>query len=142
MKKRIKQFLTRMIVSGECNFVSSVLPQQRFEMMDQCYSSLLQLRVLFSEQRIVHHQDVRVGQPQRRGLNTSWLPLFICLISPPPHACPMQIRASQEGGMFVSPEVLTLVHGFFLCFLLAGFSLSLSVFQSLPFWTPFSIITT
>ena len=25
-------------VGGECNFLSSVLPQQRFEMMDQCYS--------------------------------------------------------------------------------------------------------
>lgn len=38
----------------------------------------------------------------------------------------MQIRASQEEGVFVYPEVLTLVLGFVLCFLFVGFSVSLS----------------
>lgn len=37
----------------------------------------------------------------------------------------MQIRASQEGGVFVLPEVLSLVLGFVLCFLFVGFSVSL-----------------
>ena len=41
----------------------------------------LQLRVLFSKQRIVHLQSVRVGRPQRRGLNP-WLPPFIHLFPP------------------------------------------------------------
>ena len=34
----------------------------------------------------------------------------------------MQIRVSQEGGLFVSSEVLTLVCGFFLCSVFKGFS--------------------
>ena len=34
----------------------------------------------------------------------------------------MSIRASQEGGVFVSSEVLTLAYGFFLCSLFMGFS--------------------
>ena len=42
----------------ECNFLGSVLPQQRFEMVDQCYS-------------LVTARGMRVGWPQRRGLNPS-----------------------------------------------------------------------
>ena len=38
----------------------------------------------------------------------------------------MQIRASQEGGLFVSPEVLTQVQRFFLCSLFVCFFHSLS----------------
>ena len=48
----------------------------------------------------------------------------------------MQIRASQEGGMFVSPDFLTLVFGFFLCFLFQ--SLLLLCLLPLAFWTHFS----
>ena len=54
------------------------------------------------------------------------LPLFILSVSslPPPHACPMQIRAStyhQSGrGHACSPEGPTPVPGFFLCSLFAG----------------------
>ena len=29
------------IVGGVCNFLASVSPQQRFEMVDQCYSSVI-----------------------------------------------------------------------------------------------------
>ena len=48
----------------------------------------LQLRVLFSKQRIVHLQSVRVGRPQRRGLNPSCHPLFIHFVSTPHPRCP------------------------------------------------------
>ena len=42
-----------------------------------------------------------------------------------PRTSLMQIRASLEGGVFVSLEVLTHVSGFFLCSLLVDFSLCL-----------------
>ena len=48
------------IVRGVCNLLSSVLPQQKFEMVDQCYSS-----VLLGKQREIHPQGMRVGQPER-----------------------------------------------------------------------------
>ena len=63
---------------------------------------------------------MRTGQPQRRGPNPPWLPVFIPFVSSP-LACLMQIRASQEWGLFVSPEVLTQVQGFFLCSLFVCF---------------------
>ena len=53
----------------------------------------------------------------------------------------MQIRDSQEWGAFVSPEILTLVCGFFLCSLFVGFSLSLS-FSHLHFGLLFPILIT
>ena len=73
-------FLTQRYVRGVCSFLGSVSLQQRFEMGDQCYSSVT-VRVLFEKQRIVHPSGVRVGQPQRRGLNPSWLPLCIHFLS-------------------------------------------------------------
>ena len=77
--------------------------------MAEQYSAWLQLS--FTKQRIVHPQTVRVGQPQRRGLNPSWLPHFICLLLPA-LSLPYANWTGQEGGKFVSPEVLTLVYGF------------------------------
>ena len=41
----------------------------------------------------------------------------------------MQIRPSQEGGVFVSPEVPTQVCGFSFALFFADFSLSLSFSQ-------------
>ena len=52
----------------------------------------------------------------------------------------MQIRASQEGGVSVSPEVLTRAHGFFLCSLFTDFSLSLP-FSHSHFGLLFPILT-
>ena len=119
-------------MSGEC-VISLVLSLHNKDL--KWWTSVtdwLQLRILFGEQRTIHPQGMRVGRPQRRGLNPSCDPLFIHFVSTPPHptpqprACPMQIRASQEGGMFVSPEVLALVLRFILYSLFVGFSLSLS----------------
>ena len=82
----------------------------------------LQLRVLFGKEN--PSPRMKMSWPRRRGVSRSWLPLFICFGSS--HlACPRQTRqtrASQEGDLFVSPEVLTLIHEFFLCSLFTGFS--------------------
>ena len=75
-------------------------------MLQFSYSS-----ILFGKQRIVHPSRMRVGRPERGELNPSWFPLFICL-SAPPLGLPYENWASQEQAMFVSPEVLTPVHGF------------------------------
>ena len=40
-------------VGGMCNFLSSVSPQQKFEMADQCYS-LVTTQFYLEKQRIVH----------------------------------------------------------------------------------------
>ena len=67
--------------------------------------------VLFGKQRKVHPRALRAGPPQMRGLNPFWLPLFINFVSYA-LSLPYANWASQEGGMFVSPEVLTPVCGF------------------------------
>ena len=107
---------------GICNFFSSISPQQRFEIADQCYSS-----VLFCLQTKVHPQGLRAGQPQRRGINLSWLPPFIHFVSSPSRrpSLPYANWASQERGIFVSPEVLTPKWDI-LCCISVGFSLFLS----------------
>ena len=114
-------------MSGECNFLGSVLPQQRFEMVDQCYSSLLQLRVLFSKQRIVHHQGVRVGQPKKERPQPLLAPSFY-MFSPFPHepalcklglarkgACLFHLRSSLLSMDFLFP--FSRLFPFFVCIL-------------------------
>ena len=64
-------------VRGVYNILDSVFPQQRFETQQTRVTARLRLRVLFSKPRKVHPRGVRAGQPQRGGLNPSWLPLFI-----------------------------------------------------------------
>ena len=67
---------------GEC-VISSVLSHHSKDLKWRTsVTARLQLRVLLGKQRKVHSQGVRVGRPRRRGLNPSWLPLFIRL-SPP-----------------------------------------------------------
>ena len=91
--------------------------------------------VLFSKQRKIHPGGVRADQPQRRGLSTSWLPPFICL-SPSRWVCPMQIGSARKWvGLFPLKFLLGSL-GFLLfhfCRLFPSF-----VFQTPPFWTPFS----
>ena len=112
---------------GEC-IISQVLSYHTKDLKWRTsVTAQLQLWVLFGKQRIVPPRGVRAGWLQRKDLNLSWLPLFMfCL--PPNWACPVQIGLATGRGMFVSPEVLTLVHGFsfvpfsqafpFLCLLL------------------------
>ena len=92
-------------VTGVCNFLGSVSLQQRFEMADQCYSSV-------TVQSFI--RQVKESTPSRRegGLTPKERPqsnlassfYTFCLLLAEP-ACANW--ASQEGGMFVSPEVLT-----------------------------------
>ena len=102
----------------------------------------LQLRVLFGKQRIVHPPGVRADWPQKRGLNLYWPPHFIHFVSSP-LILPYANWASQEGVVFVSPEVLTLVCGFSFvpfCSIFTGFPLSLS-FNHCHFLLLFPILT-
>ena len=106
-------------MSGEC-VISSVLSHCNKDLKRwTSVTASLQLRVLFGKES--PSPRMKVSWPCRRSLSRSWLPLFMCFGFS--HlACPMQTRASQEGDLFVSPEVLTLVHEFFLCSLFMGFA--------------------
>ena len=113
---------------GECVISSEMSCCNKDLKWQTSVTATLELRVLFSKQRIVY------GTPLRReGTRTPkerpqliLAPSFFCVLSPPPPppppACPVPIRASQEGGVCVSTEVLTQIYGFF-PFL--GFSLCL-----------------
>ena len=70
------------LLLGKCE-ISSVLSCHSKDLKRQTsVTALLQLRVLFGKQRKVYPWGMKVGRPQRRGLNPSWLPPFIRL-SPP-----------------------------------------------------------
>ena len=63
-------------VRGVCNFLGSVLPQQKFEVAD---GPVLQLSFI-GKQRKIHPQSMRVGRPKRheeKPLVQFWL-LFLC----------------------------------------------------------------
>ena len=115
------------------NFLSSISSQQRFEMVGQCYSSITaESFIRQTKDSTLSRHEVRLTPEGRPHL--SWFPLFICFVSSL-WACTMQIRASQEGGLFVLPEVLTRFQWFFLYSLFLGFSFCLLV---TTIWTPFS----
>ena len=95
---------------GEC-VISSGLSHHSKDLKQQTgVTARLKLRVLFGKQRIICPSGMRVGRPQRRGLNPSRRSLFIrfCLLPPKP----AQRKLGWPGRLFVSPEVLTPVHGF------------------------------
>ena len=125
-------------MSGEC-VISSVLSHHSKDLKWRTsVTAQLQLRVLFGKQRKVHPLCtlcVTGGRPQRRGLNPSWLPLFIRLS--PPLLEPALCKLGQPGELFVSPELLTQKKVDFLLFHFCGL-FSFFIFQPLPFWTPFS----
>ena len=122
-----------------CNFFGSVSLQQKFEAMDQCYSS-----VLFGKQGKynLRHEG---GWTQKKRPQSILLPSFYMFISSPPPptpnlSLPCANWAGQGAGMFVSPEVLTLVLGpSFVLFLQASLSLS---FSHHHFGLLFPILTT
>ena len=133
-------------VRGVCNFLSSVLLQQRFEMVDQCYSLVTAQSFIWQIKDTTPSK--REGRPTSRGgHNLSWLSLlYICLLpthcSHTPLSLPYANWARQEGGRFASPEALTLVPPWiFFCSIFMGFSLYLS-FSLCHFGLLFPIITT
>ena len=86
-------------VRGVCHFLGSVLPQQRFETVDQCYSSVTAQEFYLASKRKAHLWGMRVNWPQRRALSPSWLPLL--------HICPLPLLSLpyanwsiQEGCLF------------------------------------------
>ena len=102
------------------NFLSSVSPQQTFEMASQCYSSVTAQS--FVQQ--AKERGVRVDPPKRRGLSPSWLPLFVRFVSSPTWACPLQIGLARRAvcftwGSHLAPWV-------FFCSIFMNFFLSLS----------------
>ena len=149
-KLRLKALacLSYLNCKGKCNgktFLNVFLDTQRQWLWTWDPSYPRRNSLVCSAGRVYHflgfvllQQEVWGEANHKGGASTSLGSLFLYLLSPPPWACPMQIRASQQGSMFVSPEVLTQVQGYFLCSLFAGLSLSLSVFWPPPFWTPFS----
>ena len=123
-------------ISGEC-VISSVLSHHSKDLKQwTSVTAWLQLSFIHKQRR-VHPRGMRAGWPNRWGLSQFWLPLSVRFVSSP-LSLPYTNFASQEGGVFVSPEVLTLVHGFsFVSF----FFLSLS-FSHHEFGLRFPILTT
>ena len=91
--------------SGEC-VISSILSHCN---KDFKLWPVLQLRVLIGKQRTVHPRHEGGGTSVERP-QLVLAPSFYMFVSSP--SLTMQIRASREGGVFVSPEGLTLVPGF------------------------------
>ena len=84
---------------------------------------------------------MRARRPKRRkekrgeGERASWLfDSFLYVFFPSPLAC--LCKLGQPGGLFVLPEGLTLVLE--LPFVLFSWAFPFLVFQTLPFWTPFT----
>ena len=118
-------------VRGVCNFLGSVSLQQRFEMGDQCYSSVT-IQTLFKKQRIVHTSGVRGANPKGEAL----IPLgfFLYILSPPSWACPTQIGLTWKAVCFTQDSHSSL--WIYFCSIFAGFSLLCL------FGLPFPILTT
>ena len=60
------------------NFLCSVSPQQRFEMADECYSSIT-AHIFIWQTKDSTPSRCEGRHTQRRSLNLSWLPSFTCL---------------------------------------------------------------
>ena len=126
-------------VGGVCSSLSSVSLQQRFETVDQCYSSVTAQSLIPQAKESIPLWCEGGPAPKERP-QSLLASSFLCL-SPPAMSLPYANWASQEGGVFASPEDLTLVCGFSLIPFFAGFSLSLS-FSYCHFRLLFPILTT
>ena len=96
-------------VGGVCNFLGSVSLQQKFEMADQCYSSLT--AQFYSQAKEGTPSRLTEGglTPKERPQSILASSFYTFVFSSP------WLYANwtgQEGGVFVSPEVLTPVCGF------------------------------
>ena len=125
---------TILLVNGGCNFLGSVLPQQKFEVTD---GPVLQLSFICqAKENTSSRREGRLTQKTRReGRQETQFWLFLlCFFSPPPE--PALCKLGQPGEVFASTEVLTLVLRPF--FLLFSWAFPFFVLQPPPFWTPFS----
>ena len=110
-------------VGGVCSSLGSVSLQQRFETVDQCYSSVTAQSLIPQAKESIPLWCEGGPAPKERP-QSLLASSFICL-SPPAMSLPYANWASQEGGVFVSCEVFTPVHRFsFVPFSQAFFPLS------------------
>jgi len=99
-----------------CNFLGSVLTQQRFKMANQYYSLVTaQSFICQTKDRKPWRREGRLA-PTERPQSLLASSFYVLSPPPPPPSPPTRLPyanwPSQEGGVFVSPEVLTLVPGF------------------------------
>ena len=95
-------------MSGECVFLSSVSLKQRFEMVG--YSSVTAQGFIRQAKDSTPSRCDGRHTPKEKPQSVLASFFYVCLFST--LSLPHANWASQEGGMFVSPEVLTLVCGF------------------------------
>ena len=117
---------------GEC-VISSVLSHCSKNLKQQVIvTALLQLSFICKAKENTSSRHEGRLTEKKRGAQF-WL-LFLCVFSPPPE--PALCKLGQPGGLFVLPEVFTLVLGpSFVPF--QGTS-PFTVLQPSPFWTLFS----
>ena len=84
------------IQGGECVTSLVVLPQQRFEMADQCYSSVTAQLFLASKGKYTPNAWGWADPKGEASICLGFLLLYICLL-PTPWACPMQIWLAKKG---------------------------------------------
>ena len=93
-----------LLVGRVCYFLSSVLPQQRFEMVDQCYNLVTAQSLIWQakESTPLRHEGRLTPKERPQSILASCFYTF-CLLS---RSLPYANWANQEAGVFVSPEVL------------------------------------
>ena len=103
-------------VRGVYNFLGSVSLQQRFEIADQCYSSVIAQSFFL--------QTKAWGSASPKGESSISASSFYTFVSSPPWACPMHVGLAKEGHVFFtwsshfSPQI-------FACSIFAVFSVCL-----------------
>ena len=123
-----------------CNFFGSVSLQQKFEAMDQCYSSVTAQSFIqqAKESTPSRHEDRPTGKERpQSGLASSFY--MFCLL--PPISCPMQVGLAKKGAYVFHLNFSLRKKWIFFCSIFAGFSLSL-YFSHCHFGLLFPILTT
>ena len=118
-------------VRGLCSFLSSVLLQQKFEVMGQCYSSVTAQFYLASKGKYILEAW---GWANPKEVGGSILAPLLIYFFPSPWACPMTARLARRTVCFSRGSQT------FLCSIFVLF-LSLS-FSPCYFGPPFPLLTT
>ena len=109
-------------MSGECVTSSVVLPQQRFEMADQCYSSVTAQLFLASKGKYTLNAWGWADSKGEASIRLGFLLLYIGLL-PTPWACPMQNGLAKKGLCLFHLKFSLLSLWIFFCSIFVGFSL-------------------
>ena len=128
-------------MSREC-VISSVLSHHSKDLkqrMGQDYCSMLQLSFIRqpkenTSSRCEGSRPKRLKEKRRPHPPLTFGSSFYMFFSPPPGAA--LCKLGQQGGLFISPEVLTRIRG--LSLVLFSQAFPFFVFQPQPFGTPFS----